>query len=438
MIDEYLIYSLVFTGSLLLAVIIIGIRRLTSLTRLGGLYLLIFTATYLGRPLLTNLTGDFWQLTYMRIAGLDRTLTPMSIAVFLAIICFALGYRLPLRRLVKGKKSQEVLLPSTKHHESIYFLCGVLLLWGYLSMVMVQPVIGIRGEDIPMEVTDQGSMYTQTTGYITQGNLYVAVAAVLLYAVSGKFFVSILVAAPWLLNRLYIGWGRANYLAFVLAMIMVWAIRQRQKMVPRIQGLFLLGMLTLAIVSLSIIGSNRYYFRERGVSIAAFAEGSRTAGSDLIRATSFVSGFEATLYLLQLVPDTYPFGYGGMYVYRYLVQPIPRILWPEKPMPFGFPGGDAQEFYGAAPGSIGEAYGSFGWFGIILFFFLTGLALNWAEKKFEEASKSPAIIAAYAGFYAMSMSLGRDSLFTIFGQYLLVWGVPLILARWLELRRLRI
>lgn len=430
--DAYFTYTLVFCAGLLIAIGLIGPGRLFSITHLAGIYLVTFTATYLVRPLLTQAIGDSYQLTLLKIAGLDRVWYPMSVAVFLSLISFALGYRLPFPwrgRPTQVDRPLSADAPATPR--SILVWCGILLVWGYTMMLLVEPVPGLRSADVPMQVTEGGTIYTTTTGYLVTASISVAASVVLLYAVSGSLFPSVLLALPWLVTRIYVGWGRSVYLFFLIAMVIVWALRRRTGKLKLRQLAVLIVFVIGGLALVPTLGSNREYFRQSGWSANDVIENSTTGWID---STSPVAGFESTLYFLQLVPDHYPYAYGATYMYRYFIQWIPRILWREKPVPTDLVGWSDPALYGSAPGAIGDAYWNFGWPGIIIFFFLTGFILNWVEKRYEASEKSPAMIAAYAAFYATMIHLGRDSLFYMLPTYLQFWGPAFFIARWLEIK----
>jgi len=124
--DTYLTYSLVFVGALVAVVLVIGVRRVLSLTNLSGIYLLVFAATYLVRPVLSELTGDARELVLLNIAGLERMLIPMCLAVVVALGSFALGYKLPLARPEPSARS------TPQHRKFIPGLCLPPIVIGYL------------------------------------------------------------------------------------------------------------------------------------------------------------------------------------------------------------------------------------------------------------------------------------------------------------------
>ena len=120
------------------------------------------------------------------------------------------------------------------------------------------------------------------------------------------------------------------------------------------------------------------------------------------------------------------------------------MLWPEKPLSvadwsfvkwlgINFAPRDLTR-YAAAPGAIGEAYLQYGFIGIIIIFWLTGVCLSWAQRLFIGLSGSPAVESGYAILYGSMCLLGRDSFFSFLPFYILFTGIPLGLAYLIERR----
>lgn len=428
----HLAYFAAFLVSLGIAVAIIGKERLLNPIRMIQLVLVILTLTYFVRPLALELTGTDASLFTIgrRTESLENVLPQMIVAVFLALLFLALGYRNGRKKERKQKRdSAETSLASSNPPLYIYLpLIIALLAYGYITMIAVLPTIGLRSQDIAMLRTTGGSVYTNTTGYITMGHLFIPVACTLLFAITRKPLPAILLSAPWFLNRLYIGWERYSFVTFIIAILVIWYYYRREIHVSRQQGVLLATLGIASVFLLTIMNTDRHLFRENGFSLGTVATATSASTSDLAFTTNFIAGYEATLYLLDRVPEDLSFGYGGMYIYRYLVQPIPRILWSGKPTMFGFPTIGDPIFWGAAPGSIGEAYGGYGFAGIALIFFATGWIIRRVEDGFWRSSRSPILLAAYAGGYASLIQIGRDSFFMMLPQYFMTWGIPLIAA----------
>jgi hypothetical protein len=153
---------------------------------------------------------------------------------------------------------------------------------------------------------------------------------------------------------------------------------------------------------------------------------------------SSVTGFETTLdHLLNDKRSEL----GTQYIYYYFIQPIPRIVWPEKGTPYTWPeklrGIEADPLLaliGAAPGSVGMAYQQWGWLGIPLEFILTGLIIRKGEEMVRRRTTVLHVQLAYAGLYAIVPQLGRDSIFYMIpNSWLFRFGIPVFIL-WIMYR----
>lgn len=427
--SAFQIYTGIFIISLGLAIAIIGFKRLKSLTRLGPIFLFVFTITYWFRPLFTDLLRDTFQLKQLQVSGLDLNLAKMSVGVSIALISFAIGYRLGDKRVRKGPTAVYKLLPySTLTKNLLVAWCIMLLLVGYVSTLETSP-IGMSDEGISSITTEGGTIYTGNAGYLLMASMFVSAGALLIYSISGNLLLALAISAPWLVMRVYIGWGRAVHLFFLIAFLAAWGLMFRLKRVGKKQLPILAILILTALVIAPVTGANRGFFQEgEPLNLSAFKE----SASDWLASTSMISGYEATLYLFQVIPDAFPYAEGGAWVYRYFIQWIPRGIWPNKPIPTDFTGLVDPRFYGSAPGSVGEAYWNFSWPGIAIVFIVTGLILKWIERKYEASKKSPVAIAAYSAAFATVIQLGRDSLVSMIPTALVLWGIPFLVALGIE------
>ena len=106
------------------------------------------------------------------------------------------------------------------------------------------------------------------------------------------------------------------------------------------------------------------------------------------------------------VPRYYPYS-GLQFVYFSLVRPIPRALWPGKPINQGF---TVQEALGEANTSltnsvIGEAYSGFGFPLVLLMGMCFGWAARWWEQVLEGDSTTVSVLLYALGAMALFGSL---------------------------------
>ena len=83
-----------------------------------------------------------------------------------------------------------------------------------------------------------------------------------------------------------------------------------------------------------------------------------------------------TAALIDYVPQNYAHTYGATYG-LWLIAPIPRAIWPDKPIVriggvLGAAVFGTNQRSGIPPGAVGEAYLNFGWLGIPFVLFILG------------------------------------------------------------------
>jgi len=173
----------------------------------------------------------------------------------------------------------------------------------------------------------------------------------------------------------FVASSRLSLIAFLLGACMIhhfatggWRLKQLRR------AFVLLFCIVLTMGVLRFTQSRGINFSEyRGVTSAA------QIFAPLLGSSNFL-GVGKTAAIIDKVPYSYDHTYGETY-FLWLVAPIPRSLWPNKPVVriggvlgeaiFGIVGKS-----GIPPGAIGEAYLNFGWLGIPLILFAIGVILK--------------------------------------------------------------
>jgi hypothetical protein len=126
-------------------------------------------------------------------------------------------------------------------------------------------------------------------------------------------------------------------------------------------------------------------------------------------------GFNIAL-VMRRFPGWHPFDYGSNLMVSIASAFVPRVLWPDKPEAGGkfnmaYYAGFQIVGWSTNVGPLGEAYGSFGYGGIV-FMFLLGLFIRWAYRKiFIVANKLPLLICwVPVFFYQVTYSAETDTL----------------------------
>lgn len=132
--------------------------------------------------------------------------------------------------------------------------------------------------------------------------------------------------------------------------------------------------------------------------------------------------------VIQLIPSTHSYVYHGFLVYA-VVRPIPRVLWPDKPVDAGFDltraVGDREVSYSCSV--IGELYMSLGFFGIAIG--------GWLYGRF--AALINGVLAQSAGLGVVVIySIGVMALFSGMRSLLELVLVSYVIVAWVLLSRL--
>ena len=132
--------------------------------------------------------------------------------------------------------------------------------------------------------------------------------------------------------------------------------------------------------------------------------------------------------VVQLIPHTHPYVYHGYLVYA-LVRPIPRVIWPDKPVDAGFDltraVGDREVSYSCSV--IGELYMSLGLFGIAIGGWLYGRLAALVNGVLSQST-------TVGG--AVIYSIGAMALFSGMRSMLELVLVSYVLVAWVVLARL--
>lgn len=148
--------------------------------------------------------------------------------------------------------------------------------------------------------------------------------------------------------------------------------------------------------------------RSSGVSDYDWAHG--TTGQEFVFHAAF----------LDTVDESKKLHYGLNWLYYLGLNPIPKILWPDKHYPES-PGATVADIFectgvavtrGAAPGIVADLYGEF-WLGGVLFLYVFGRS---ARRLFAVACtlESPLAACAYAMLYAVSLNAFAQSFAALF------------------------
>jgi hypothetical protein len=150
-------------------------------------------------------------------------------------------------------------------------------------------------------------------------------------------------------------------------------------------------------------------------------------------------GFNVAL-VMRRFPSRIPFDNGKNLLLNLASSVVPRLLWPNKPEAGGkfnmkyYVGMDIKTF-STNVGPLGEAYGSFGVTGGIIYMFFLGAFIRWAYKRvYIIAYKLPLLIFWIpVMFYQVTYSAESDTLQilnSVIKSAFFVWMLVKILPKW--------
>jgi len=281
--------------------------------------------------------------------------------------------------------------------------------------------------------------------------VFVSTGSLLYYIMTGRLAFSLLLAAPWMMQRVMYGWGRSYLLGHFFGLMAMYFIRARAAGSRlKAKQVVMIGFGVLVVLCMfPFLGMMRGMKQQLGLNASSFS-------GDLVRMTmtqtdpldmmqtylgtnSAISGFEPSYY--HLTVDTRP-KWGTVYLYQYIFQPIPRVLFPGKGDGYSWArdllGVDVDPrviAIGMAPGAVGGAFEEWGWIGIPAEFLFTGWLIGWAEKRARRKPRLPYVQVGYAGLYSMMQAMGRSPLLNWIAQrWAFGYGIPVVIL-WLVHRR---
>jgi oligosaccharide repeat unit polymerase len=423
-------YAMAVLAAAFVAGSIIGWRRLTRRSRLVGWFFFAFLFTYVLRPLGTQVfSGDTFLYQWLDISPIEVSWWPMTVAVSAALLSVAIGYRRGRRVLMphevsesEGGRSQPI--------RTAFRLSLALIGWGYAS-VLISSVVG--GSFVAASQGQPFGVASGTTAWLSASDLFVSTGVTLLYIVTGRLSVSLLLAVPWLASTITSGYGRINVIGLFMALLCVSAFlrptRHSQRSVSHAIVILSAVGLVLLVFFAGTTQSRTFFANNGGFEATGEAFRLNFNPGTWFGTTSDIMGYETTLYHLQ--HDREP-AWGTHYLYYFVLQPIPRLLWHSKPIPttladqwFGIEPDTRYLQLGLAPGAVGMAFQQWGWLGIPLEFIFTGWFFRRAEEWAMRRHRHPHVLLGYAGLFSLLPQVARDGLLYMLAErWLFIYGLP--------------
>jgi len=128
-----------------------------------------------------------------------------------------------------------------------------------------------------------------------------------------------------------------------------------------------------------------------------------------------------TSFILEYYPDPYPQKPLNGLVYV-LAQPIPRALWPGKPLALGLEVQDElNNLANLGPGILGHGWAEAGWIGIVYYALFFGAFVVIIDTALARRASNPFFVAVIGAGLANVMALPRGDTPLFFIQILAAW-----------------
>ena len=289
---------------------------------------------------------------------------------------------------------------------------------------------GIGFDAMVMDAGTGTIVNTQGNGYLAEAQLMLASCGALLAWVYRFRLLAILPLVGFVVLRAGTGM-RGPFVTALVTVGLLYLYEHRRRM----PSLRIGALLVVVVLLFGTVGN------DRGQTIRK-AIGNDTA-SDVFYKTRanerFLEGMDfANLeyfeYLVYAIPQrTHTYGY-FIDTLQVLTEPVPRILWKNKPIGAPFNRIFLLD-YGRAVGMTrslpGQGWYSLGWVGVVIWCGLWGFVLGWIYRRFAEGPQSTFKTAAYMIFIPILIVAFRDGqLMTVFRQGLFYVG-PVVLWYWL-------
>ncbi len=330
-------------------------------------------------------------------------LLPAAFVVLLGLGCFVLGYLLPFPRLPLGKFT----MARTDRWDTPRLALIVVLytLLSLTAMVIFLRKTGFDFRDLAhisskryLHLGESGTVEYASLGYLR----WVASLSQPAFLLVFTWFIrsrrrwmslaGVLVLVEFLLAVFFpfVTSTRGSLLRVVLAMVVLWHYVRRPVSLKT-------ALLTaiLALVTLSVMLSLRRGTLHLWEAISPLGMADNLLGSrDFLDITT-------TAFIIEAVQDgRLTLSYGSTYL-TWLFVPIPRTLWPEKPVisvgwvikrqVLGLGGAG-----GTPPGFIGEAYWAFGLVGVVTISFFLGALIGVLYRSFRPYLSNANMALLYA------------------------------------------
>jgi len=126
--------------------------------------------------------------------------------------------------------------------------------------------------------------------------------------------------------------------------------------------------------------------------------------------------------VIQYVPDAHPY-VGSRWLLYLLVRPVPRVLWPEKPVDAGFslPELLHEKSVSFSYSAVGEWYVAFGWLGVAAGGVALGVLARWWSQLLDHKLSKTSVALYATGLMAIFLSVRSGTELVLMTYPILCW-----------------
>jgi len=335
------------------------------------------------------------------LLGNDTTILFGGLVVMLgALAAFCIGY---LIRTPDMRLSRLFMAESYRWHNGKLIAVSLLLtLFGLLFFALFIQSIGFRAGDqlsakrFVQEGTGSGNRMFDVSYYYYRLAAFVKFAFYLTFVdmlARGRKWMSLqgaLMVLSGLLSAmipLFLN-NRAGFALLILDAIVILYFLRPKLVVPAV----LLGGLVIFAGFFVLLAARKG--EEHTLTVESIVE-ETLGGRDLMDITK-------TAHIVRAVPESLEYRYGET-LWGWIAAPIPRSVWPGKPM-WSERGtylmhaiyGDMLGYGGVPPGLVAELYWNLGWYGVIIGMFVIGVVIRLLFNGFIKYRDRPSAVLIYA------------------------------------------
>jgi oligosaccharide repeat unit polymerase len=295
-----------------------------------SIYLIYHFLGYVVRPLSVWQSG--WSFIWFRIGFQPSALQITDITILsnlsLAFCClgFTYGHRAKVIQLLRPTR---LIINRPFHFYSVAIILALLGLYSSYRGYSGGGLDSVNGFDAQVDAAG-GQRLQDISGYTLALAESLPVLCIVLLLSNAKLAISGSAVGAFILLRLYIGAQRLSFIV-VLAVAVFNNLIASGRRFPR---LGLIVLVSTGAIAFDVIGNDRYALRR-----VAFGESTlqqvvdnyildKTANK---KESMDVVEYETASATMHIVDNLSGYSYGSQYL-RAVIWPIPRQLWPEKPV----------------------------------------------------------------------------------------------------------